>query len=72
MDAHKLEGLQATLLVRHPDDGRVYVNFDHEIWQLIREARCMDRMGGGLELPESVKLVLLQVCVCVRVLNMCW
>lgn len=38
-------GLQATLIIRHPDDGKLYVNFDQEIMQLIREAKCLDRMG---------------------------
>jgi hypothetical protein len=38
-------GLQATLIIRHPDDGKLYVNFDQEILQLIREAKCLDRMG---------------------------
>lgn len=38
-------GLQATLIIRHPDDGNLYVNFDQEILQLIREAKCLDRMG---------------------------
>lgn len=51
-------GLQATLIIRHPDDGRLYVNFDQEIMQLIREAKCLDRMG--IEIPESAKIVLLQ------------
>ena len=54
-------GLQATLIIRHPDDGKLYVNFDHELLQLIREAKCLDRMG--IEIPESAKIVLLQVCV---------
>lgn len=36
---------QATLIIRHPDDGKLYVNFDQEIMQLIREAKCLDRMG---------------------------
>ena len=53
-------GLQATLLVNHPDDGmKLHVNFDREILQLIRETRCLDRMGG-LEIPRIAKLVLLQ------------
>ena len=51
-------GLQATLIIRHPDDGRLYVNFDPEILQLIREAKCLDRMG--IDVPESAKIVLLQ------------
>ena len=51
-------GLQATLIIRHPDDGNLYVNFDQEILQLIREAKCLDRMG--IEIPESAKIVLLQ------------
>ncbi len=65
VDAGKLDGLQATLLVRHPQDGNIYVNFDHEIWQLMREARCLDRMGG-VTVPEAVQLVLLQVRACRR------
>ena len=51
-------GLQATLIIRHPDDDRLYVNFDREILQLIREAKCLDRMG--IEIPESARIVLLQ------------
>jgi len=51
-------GLQATLIVRHPEDHKLYVNFDHEILQLIREAKCLDRMG--IAIPESAKIVLLQ------------
>ena len=51
-------GLQATLIVRHPEDGKLYVNFDSEIAQLIREAKCLDRMG--IEVPEAAKTVLLQ------------
>jgi len=51
-------GLQATLIIRHPEDGKLYVNFDAEILQLIREAKCLDRMGVAI--PESAKIVLLQ------------
>ncbi len=35
-----------------------YVNFDQEILQLIREAKCLDRMG--IAIPESAKIVLVQ------------
>ncbi|EEY63593.1 dynein heavy chain, outer arm [Phytophthora infestans T30-4] len=51
-------GLHATLIIRHPDTGRLFVNFDKEILQLIREARCLDRMG--IEVPENARMVMLQ------------
>jgi dynein heavy chain len=43
-------------LVADPD-GVLYVNFDSQIIQLIKETRCMQRLG--LELPDSVR----NVCV---------
>ena len=30
------DGLTATLIIKHPKSGRLYVNFDPEILQLIR------------------------------------
>jgi len=51
-------GLAATLIVRHPSDRQLYVNFDKEILQLIRESKCMKRMG--ISVPESAHSVLLQ------------
>jgi len=51
-------GLQATLIIRHPEDNKLYVNFDQEILQLIREAKTLDRMG--IDVPESARIVLLQ------------
>jgi hypothetical protein len=51
--------LQATLIIRHPEDGKLYVNFDQDIFQLIREAKCLDRMG--IEIPDSAKIALVQV-----------
>ncbi|POM64455.1 Dynein heavy chain [Phytophthora palmivora] len=50
--------LQATLIIRHPEDNKLNVNFDPEILQLLREAKCLDRMG--IEFPEAAKIVLLQ------------
>jgi dynein heavy chain len=50
-------GLQATLIWR-TEDQKLMVNFDDEIFQLIREAKCLDRMG--VEIPESARIVLLQ------------
>ena len=51
-------GLQATLIIRHPDNNRLYVNFDSEILTLIREAKCLSRIG--IDIPESAKIILLQ------------
>eukprot|EP01028_Stygiella_incarcerata_P006636 TRINITY_DN270_c0_g1_i1.p1 TRINITY_DN270_c0_g1~~TRINITY_DN270_c0_g1_i1.p1 ORF type:complete len:4523 (-),score=1222.92 TRINITY_DN270_c0_g1_i1:192-13760(-) len=51
-------GLQATLIVRHPETGKLFVNFDHEILQLIKETKWLLRLG--VEVPESAKMVLLQ------------
>lgn len=55
---NKQTAYQATLIIRHPDDGKLYVNFDQEILQLIREAKILDRMG--IEIPESAKIALFQ------------
>jgi len=41
--------LQATLIVRHDENQKLYVNFDLEIMQLIREAKVLDRQG--IEIP---------------------
>lgn len=51
-------GLQATLIIRNPDPNKLYVNFDSEILTLIREAKCLSRIG--IDIPESAKIVLLQ------------
>lgn len=51
-------GLQATLIIRHPDSDKLYVNFDPEIFQLLREAKCLVKLD--IAIPESAKLVLLQ------------
>ncbi len=55
-----LASLNAPVLIRNPQDGLLYVNFDHELWQLIKEARCLDRLGG-IGIPEPVRVVMLQV-----------
>ena len=44
-------------MIRHPDNNKVYVNFDSEILTLIREAKCLSRIG--IDIPESAKIVLL-------------
>ena len=51
-------GLQATLVIRHPSNGKLYVNFDREILLLIRETKCLMRMG--VQVPPSARMVVLQ------------
>ena len=52
-------GLAAPLLVQHPETGKILVNFDKEIMQLIRETKYMQRFS--IPVPESAQMVLLQV-----------
>ncbi len=52
-------GLAAPLLVQHPETGKLLVNFDREVMQLIRETKYMQRFG--IQVPESAMMVLLQV-----------
>jgi dynein heavy chain len=51
-------GLQATLIIRHPQTNKLFVNFDPEIFQLLRESRCLVKLD--IAIPESAKLILLQ------------
>ena len=51
-------GLQASLLVRHPDTGELYVNCDPQLIQLIRETEYMMKMN--LPIPETARLLLLR------------
>ncbi|XP_037394017.1 dynein heavy chain 8, axonemal [Pygocentrus nattereri] len=43
--------LQATLFVRCPDTRKLLVNFDPKINEIVRESKCMLKMG--LEVPEQ-------------------
>eukprot|EP00884_Botryococcus_braunii_P007425 jgi/Botrbrau1/16684/Bobra.0317s0002.1 len=53
-----LAGLNSFLLTRHPHTGELLVNFDKDVWTLMREAKVMQRLG--IAVPESVSLLLLQ------------
>ena len=44
-------GLNASLLVRHPETKKMFVNFDPQVLELIVEARYMVKLN--LEIPES-------------------
>ncbi|OXB76615.1 UNVERIFIED_CONTAM: hypothetical protein H355_014506 [Colinus virginianus] len=45
--------LQATVLVRHSLTGKFLVNFDPQIPEIVRETKCMIKLG--LEVPEQAK-----------------
>lgn len=51
-------GLAATLLIRQPESTRLFANFDHEIVELIREAKCLLRLG--IRVPEEAQIVSMQ------------
>ncbi|XP_027732137.1 dynein heavy chain 8, axonemal [Vombatus ursinus] len=48
--------LQATLFVRHPETGKLLVNFDPKILEIVRETKCMIKMK--LEVPDAAKRLL--------------
>ena len=51
-------GLSAPLIVRHPDDRKLYVNLDGEVLQLMRETRCLRRLG--IQIPVAAADVFAQ------------
>ncbi|XP_051284477.1 dynein axonemal heavy chain 8-like [Dicentrarchus labrax] len=52
--------LNITLLVRHPKTGKLVVNFDPKVTEVIREAKCLLKMS--LEVPkQALHLVKLEI-----------
>ncbi|XP_077975281.1 dynein axonemal heavy chain 8-like [Styela clava] len=42
--------LQATLLVRHPESKQIFINYDPQIPEMVREAQCFRKME--MDVPE--------------------
>lgn len=51
-------GLNCNLIVKSPSTGKLSVNFDPDIAQLIREAKILDRMD--MEIPDSGRIIFLR------------
>uniref|UniRef100_A0A8B9MIB1 AAA+ ATPase domain-containing protein n=1 Tax=Accipiter nisus TaxID=211598 RepID=A0A8B9MIB1_9AVES len=47
--------LQATIFACHPKTGKFVVNFDPQIPEIVRETKCMIKLG--LEVPEQAKKI---------------
>lgn len=48
--------LETTILVRHPTTGKFLVNINPQIPEIVRETKCMIKLG--LEVPEQAKNIL--------------
>ncbi len=44
-------GMNASLLVQHPETRKIYVNFDPKILELVQEAKYLKKLA--LDIPES-------------------
>ena len=67
--------LNSTVLVRHPDTGELYVNFDKKVLELLRDVQVLQ--GMGVEMPTQglqvygKKNAILERYDAVRVRNCC-
>lgn len=48
-------GLNAALLVQHPETRKLYVNFDPQIYELIQEAKYLHKLN--LDIPEAAHIM---------------
>ncbi|XP_067125373.1 dynein axonemal heavy chain 8-like isoform X2 [Centruroides vittatus] len=53
---YTLKGLHVPILVYHPETKEFHINFAKSLFQTIREATCLQRIG--LEIPENIKILL--------------
>ena len=53
-----LQGLQASLLVRHSETKKLFVNFDPQLVQMMRETEYMIKMD--LPIPDAARLLYLR------------
>lgn len=53
------EALKASVLVKHPDTDKLYINFDPTFIELIRETLIFKKMG--IDLPEASDDVLINI-----------
>ena len=44
-------GMNASLLVRHPDNEKLFVNFDPQVFELVAESKYMRKLN--LEIPDA-------------------
>lgn len=51
-------GLNASLLIRHPDTDELFVNFDPQVMELIQEAKCLQALN--LDIPDTVKALMVK------------
>ena len=48
-------GMNASLLVRHPDSAKLFVNFDPQVFELVAESKYMKKLR--LEIPDAALIL---------------